>query len=179
MKWRRDQWAQYLVVLALTVGVLICGQLFWHKYAVTGPLDKELLQIKGVESAQWQDSNKGDDDLKLNVALGPVVNLQQTYGEINAAVKRKIGQRAVLISLRDHRGPELEDLYYQINFNIQEAISTGRFVAMADTIRDRAKADRVSAKVYVDAKNVYIQLAKGTDYLYTVVPRQPGIQEVD
>jgi len=179
MKWRRDQWVQYFIVLVVTIGVLFCGQLIWHKYAVAKPLDKELLQIKGVESVQWEDNRKDGDGVVITVALGPVVDLENTYGEIGDTVKRIMGHRAVKIVLREHRTPELENVYYKIHYQVQEAISTGKFVAMADNIQAQAKASQVDAKVYVDARYVYIELDKGVGRLYSVVPRQADNQEVN
>ena len=49
---------------------------------------------------------------------------------------------------------------------------------MVDRINAEAAATGDEAKVYVDSHYVYVQLSKGSGWLYTVVPRQANTQEV-
>ena len=114
----------------------------------------------------------------LNITLNRVDNLEKTYGEITGTARQVLGRRAFRVALHDHRTPELEKPYYNIQYNIQEAIFTGNFTAMADAVAKQAGAVQADSRVYVDSGYVYIQLSKGADALYAVVPRQPGGQEV-
>lgn len=176
MNWKRDNWTVFVVALALTVAMLVAGQLMWQKFAVARPLDRGLKEIAGVESAVWEENKNGDVTIK--VALADVSNLAKTYGDIDSAAKRVLGKRPARVVLSDHRSPELEELYYTCHYNIQEAIATGGFTAMADRVQTAAKAAGAEAKVYVDARSVYLQLRKGEAELYAVVPRQQGSGEV-
>ena len=177
MMWDRNNWLTYGAVLVVTVIILVCGQFIWNKYAIAKPLDKGLQQVQGVEAASWEDG-KNSENVALNITLDQVDNLQKTYGEITDTAKQVLGHKAFRVVLHDHRTPELEKLYYSVHYNIQEAIFTGNFSAMAGAVDKQAEAAQAKAKVYVDTGYVYVQLTKGPDALYTVVPRQPGSQEV-
>lgn len=176
MNWKRDNWTVFVVALTLTVAILVAGQLMWQKFAVARPLDKGLKEIAGVENAVWEENKNGDVIIKVTLASVP--NLAKTYGDIDAAAKRALGKRPARIVLSDHRSPELEELYYTCNYNIQEAVATGGFTVMAERVRSAAQAAGAETKVYVDAQGVYLQLKKGETELYAVIPRQGDSGEV-
>lgn len=178
MTWRRDSWVYVIATLALTVGLLVGGQLAWHKYAVAKPLDKVLVNIQGVESATLIEDGKNSDIPAIEVTLGRVENLQKTYGEITDATKRMMGRKPVRIVLHDHHTPELDEFYYSIHYYIQEAMATGNYSAMAERIAVKAKEAQIDCRIYVDEKFIFVQLAKGDNGLYTVVPRQADAREV-
>jgi L-alanine-DL-glutamate epimerase-like enolase superfamily enzyme len=177
MQWKRDKWTVYVIALVITVAVMVSGQLLWQKYAMAKPLDRGLQAIQGVESARWEEAGKTGEAV-VKVTLGQVDNLQKTYGEIAATAKKSLGRRAFRIELRDHRTPALEELFQNINLSVQEAIFTGNFVAMTERVKAQAGAAQADARIYVDARYVYVQLAKGSEALYAVVPRQADSQEV-
>ena len=170
MSFNRDRATAFVVALAVTVAVLVAGQLAWHKYAVAKPLDAGLREIPGVTAASWQEAKNGD--VVINVTLGGVENLAVTHGDIETAAKNILGRRPSRIILTDTRTPELDDLYYAVHYHIQEAIAAGNFAAMAGQINTQAAARGVQAKIYVDARAVYLQLAKDGADLYAVVPRE-------
>ncbi|MDR3564909.1 MAG: hypothetical protein P4N59_26220 [Negativicutes bacterium] len=177
MMWDRKSWLTYLTVLVITVVVLIAGQLLWHQYAVAKPLDKGLQQVQGVEAANWEEGGRNSDAAVLDVTLGGVENLQKTYMAINDTARQALGRKAFRVVLRDHRSPELENLDYQIQYSVQEAMVSGNFTAMAAAVQKAAEGAKTAAKIYVDNQYVYIQLTKDRDALYTVVPRH-GSEEV-
>ncbi len=176
MNLKRSAFTTYVAALAVTVAVLVAGQLLWQKYAVARPLDTGLRDIPGVTAASWEENKNGD--LTINVALGSVDNLAKTYGQIGATAKNILGRTPARISLTDSRTPELEALYYGIHLYIQEAIFTGNFSAMAERIDARASAAGADDRVYVDAANVYVQLTRQGAALYAVVPRAEAPREV-
>jgi hypothetical protein len=177
MMWNRNNWLTYVAVLAVTVITLVCGQFLWNKYSIAKPLDKGLQQVQGVETVNWEDG-KNSENVALNITLDKVDNLQKTYGEITDTAKQVLGRKAFRVVLHDHRTPELEKLYYNVQYNIQEAIFTGNFSTMASNVQKQAEGAQAGAKVYVDTGYVYVQLTKGPDALYAVIPRQSGNQEV-
>lgn len=177
MNLKRDNWFTFVAALAVTVAVLVAGQLLWQKYAVARPLDAGLRGIAGVTAASWEEGKNGD--LTINVTLGNNVdNLAKTYGAIDDTAKRILGRRPANVILADSRTPELESLYYDLNLPVQEGIFTGNFTAMADRIAAKARAAGAGAKVTVDAANVYIQLTRQGAALYAVVPRADAAREV-
>lgn len=176
MNLKRDNWYAFVAALAVTVVVLVAGQLLWQKYAVARPLDAGLRDIPGVTAAGWEEGKNGE--ITINVTLGTVDNLARTYGAVGDTAKRVLGRRPANIVLADSRTPELENLYYDINLPVQEGIYTGNFTAMADRIAAKAATAGAAAKVSVDAANVYIQLTREGSALYAVVPRADAPREV-
>lgn len=169
MNFKRDNRLTFVIALAVTVAVLVAGQLLWQKYAVARPLGSGLQGIAGVAAASWDESKNGD--ITINVTLGGVDNLARTYGEIGETAKTILGKRPARTNLADSRTPELETLYHSVHLHLQEAIVTGNFSAMADRVDAKARAAGAEAKVFVDARNVYLQLHKAGASLYAVVPR--------
>lgn len=178
MNWKQRKWLSFVLALAVTVGALAAGQLAWHKLAVAKPLDRGLKEIQGVEAANWEDVSGKSDRVTIHVSLGRVDNLQTTYEEIYEAAKKAMGRRNFKIALHDRRSAELEELYYSVHYDIQEAVSRGNFAAMAAKISGQAQAAGVNERVYVDSQRIYVQFAKGDAALYAVIARQPEPQEV-
>jgi len=176
MNFKRDNWLTFVIALAVTVATLVAGQLMWQKYAVARPLDSGLQGIAGVTAATWEENKNGD--ITINITLGGVDNLAKTYGEIGDTAKRILGRRPARVILADNRTPELEALYYSLHYHLQEAIFTGNFSTMADHVDAKARAAGAQANVYVDDRNVYLQLSKAGAALYAVVPRPAAVQEV-
>ncbi len=176
MNFKNDNRLIFVIVLAVTVATLVAGQLLWQKYAVARPLDNGLKGIAGVTAASWDENKNGD--ITITVTLGGVDNLAKTYGEIGETARNTFGRRPARIVIADSRTPELEALYYGLQYNIQEAIFTGNFAAMADRVAARARAGGADARVYVDARNVYLQLTKAGAALYAVEPRGDAAREV-
>jgi hypothetical protein len=169
MNFKRDNRLTFVIALAVTVAVLVAGQLLWQKFAVARPLGSGLQGIAGVTAAGWDESKTGE--ITINVTLGNVDNLAKTYGEIGETAKTILGKRPARINIADSRTPELEALYHAVHFHLQEAVATGNFSAMADRVDAKARAAGAEAKVYVDARSVYLQLHKAGASLYAVVPR--------
>ncbi|MDR7865737.1 MAG: hypothetical protein RIN56_02910 [Sporomusaceae bacterium] len=177
MNFKRDNRLMFVIALAVTVAVLVTGQLLWQKYAVARPLGASLQGIAGVTAASWDENKNGD--ITINVTLGGVDNLAKTYGEIGETAKTVLGKRPARINLGDNRTPELEEIYHAVHFHLQEAVATGNFSAMADRVDAKARAAGAQAKLYVDARNVYLQLRKADASLYAVVPRpDAAVREV-
>jgi len=176
MNLKRDKYITFVAALAVTVAVLVAGQLLWQKYAVARPLDAALRAIPGVAAASWEESRNGD--LTITVTLGTVDNLAKTYGEIGATAKTVLGRRPARIVLADSRTPERERLAFALNLPVQEAIKTGNFTVMAERVAAAARAAGAEARVSVDAANVYLQLARDGAALYEIVPRPEAAREV-
>jgi hypothetical protein len=174
MNWKDYNLFKLFFSLILTAAFLFYGQALWHNYAVAKPLDKALLEVNGVEKVTW---HKKDDVTTIEVTLNHANNFATTYTQITTAAKQIAGQNQVQIKINDHRTPELEQLYYDIHYYLQEAITTGSFAAMQEHVQQKVAEQGATANIYVDTDSVYVKIAKGETELYTIIPRPGHIKE--
>ena len=178
MNWKAKNWLIAFAVICATIGFLSGGQALWQKFAVAGPLDQTLQGINGVAGVARASDGKKGDGITFHITLQNAANLQKTYREITEAGEAALGGKKFKVSIRDNRSPELEELYYQLQPQIQESIATGSFTGMAGAIRQQAAARDIQARVFIDSRYIYLQMSKDGAELYQVVPRYPGDQEV-
>ncbi|SDE19068.1 hypothetical protein [Sporomusa acidovorans] len=164
-------WVVGGVALVLTLIVLFSGQFLWNKYAVTNPISKMFQNVNGVESVTVGQQSNNNEKIKIYVKLNHVSNLQTLYSEIVDGLKQMDNGKKYDIVIQDNRTPELEEFYYQIQYYIQEAIFTGNFASMAESVGIKANNDGVTEKIYIDADNIYLQLVKGNAAMYMIIPR--------
>ncbi|WP_425057806.1 hypothetical protein SCACP_23480 [Sporomusa carbonis] len=170
-------WVIGCVTLMLTLAVLFGGQFLWNKYAVANPVNRMFQNIDGVESvsiSRLNEQSKNNETVKIYIKLNHVDNLQNLYEEITDGLNQVGGGKKYDIVIRDTRTPELEQFYYSIHYDIQEAIFTGNFATMAERIQAKAGSAQVKTQIYVGNKNIYVQMTKGADGMYVVVPRDSG-----
>ncbi|SMC77015.1 hypothetical protein [Sporomusa malonica] len=179
---RKDyNWVVGCLTLVLTLSVLFGGQLLWNKYAVANPINKAFLNIEGIESAtvgRLNEQGKNSEQIKIYVKLAHVTNLQKLYAEMADRLKQVSGGREYEIIIQDNRTPELEQFYYSIHYQIQEAIFTGNFATMAERIESKANSAGVTTQMYVDTQNIYLKITKGTNEMYVVIVRDGSRQGV-
>lgn len=161
-------------VMVFALALLIAAQYAYTLQRVERPLEERIGAVPGVRAVSVDTSR---DPILIRVTLGPVDNLLQTYDEIRAAADDVLGGRAYEIRLADRRDARLVDDYYALNAILQEGIATGRFTDMVARVEAAAKELGLdSAKVYVDADRLYVELRAGDDYLYEVLPRAGGAE---
>lgn len=171
MKKEMFRYLKGFLAFAITLAILYLGQSLWQVNAVTQPLDKTLQSVGGVEKVSLLDSKKFSEPIKIDVTLQNAVNLEKTYDELNQKIVQALNKKAYVLEIKDNRTPELEGLYYQINYYVQKAIADGSFPQLAEKAQAEAKSYGASAKVYVDGQNVYLQLTKDGNSLYSIEPR--------
>ena len=152
--------------------------MLWEKFAVAKSLDKLAQGIDGVRQITWEDNGKKDGSVKINACLQNVVNLEATYRALLENSRQVLGNRRFQIVIQDDRTPELEEFYYIVHYQVQEAIATGRFALMADRIQEESRKRNIETRVFVDGSYVYLQMKKGGAGMYVVIARQPAIREV-
>ncbi len=178
MQWKRQSWLIACLSLILTVSLLAGGHVLWDKFAMAKSLDKLAQGIDGVRQITWEDNGKKDGAVKINAYLENVVNLEATYRALLENSRQVLSNRKFQIVIRDDRTPELEEFYYIVHYQVQEAIATGRFSAMADRIQEESRKKNVETRVFVDGSYVYLQMKKDQAAMYVVIARQPALREV-
>lgn len=117
-------------------------------------------------------------ELQAVVNLGPVPNLREAYLEISRRAEAAAQGRPVALRVTDRRSPQLLADYYALHYYVAEAMARGTFPETAQSLLD-AGSERGLDHVgfYVDPDRIYLQLHRGDDYLYEIIPRngsQPG-----
>lgn len=168
---RKSKGLMTILAAVLTVAILYAGQSMWQQYVVVKPLDKLVYTIQGVENVQIDDKVS---QLTLAVTLKDVTNLPQVYTKLLQATKDIAGSKKMTIMIHDNRSPELERFYTSIHYYVQEAIVTGHFGTMAETIQAQAQSQAVTANVWVDSKYIYLQFTQNGAQLYEIIARQTG-----
>ncbi len=157
--------------LIITVAALYIGQTLWQNYAVAMPLDKALSGVEGVEKVTWNNGKKVNSIVEIDVTLGDTANIKNTYDEMTEKIKKTLKEKEYRLAIKDNRTPELEQVYYDINNHIQKAVMDGDFPLLNDKVEDKAKNVGASARIFVDEYNIYLQLSKSGNTLYSITAR--------
>lgn len=174
MKIKYIQFLKGCIALIITVACLFMVQAVWQSYAVNLPLDKALNDIDGVLSVTVDEKDKLNDHTAIHVTLDNTANLQKIYKKISAKIDQTLKGGKYTLEIQDNRSRELEQAYYDIHFHIQKAIVDGDFPLLEEKVREKADLVGAAAKVYVDEQNIYLQLVKDDQFLYSVETRQSG-----
>lgn len=158
-----------IAAMLVTLCLLLGGQRLYEKYVV-----KDGLQ-QAIDKVAPADEIRVDKDAKpptVYIRLSQVNDLQSDYEGLTDVIHAQLGPdyRVVLL---DDRTPELQSLYEQCSFPIQEAIATGHFQSMKTGVEQLAAAGSANCSISVDSDNVYLELSdqKERGCLYEVVPR--------
>ena len=159
------------IALILTVACLFAIQTVWQTYAVDSPLDKTLKEIDGVVTVTLEDRKKTNEGTMIYVTLDKVDNLQKTYEEITAKTEQTLKGSKYTVEIQDNRSEELDQAYYDLHYYVQKSMVDGDFPQLESKIQEKADTIGAAAKVYVDKKNIYLQLSKDNQFLYAVTAR--------
>jgi hypothetical protein len=162
------------VVLMAMAGALLLlfgAQFVYDRQAVDQPLVSIYHNVPGVEHVALQNTPSG---LQVDVHLGPVTNLRETYLALRNQVNTVLGGQHFQINLIDARTPTLLGDFYQMNGVLEQGIATGQFVAMQQQVQRLGQQEGLTrASAIVDDHYVYVDLVQGKNYLYELLPRQP------
>ena len=159
-----------IVALALlTVLILVGGQTVYRQLLVERPLLQELRTVPGVRAVIIDNTTTG---YNITLDLLPVGNLSAVYRQAIYVIQRHLNPSDFSLKLADNRTPALEDLYWQMQIYIEEAIMKGNFSTTATKLGELAAVVGVNEKFYVDEECVYLELRQDATYLYAV--RQRG-----
>jgi hypothetical protein len=161
------------VVLMAMAGALLLlfgAQFIYNRQAVDQPVVAIAHNVPAVENVTLQNSPSG---LQVNVRLGLVPNLRETYLRLESQVSAALGGEHFQINLTDARSPALLNDFYQMNGVLEQGIATGQFVTMEQQVQALGTREGLSqASAIVDDHYVYVELVKGKNYLYELLPRQ-------
>ena len=119
------------------------------------------------------DIERDGDDTIIHVTLRDVDNLKEVYSQILDTIERQFKEKSFTLKIVNNPGKTIEILYNdQIQFIIYEAIQTGEYTQMKTRL-DKINIDNVTdeIKVFIDNKNLYLQIKNDKYSLYDVIKR--------
>lgn len=160
-----------IAAFLVTFGILTGGRIAAYHIQVERPLEAFLQERSDV--AAWELlRGSGSAALEVRVKLREVRDIQATYLDLREGIARATGRTPGLV-IEDTRTGELADTYQRMRLSVEEAIARGTFREMAKAIDSQAREAGLDGwGVYVDSRNVYLQLHRGGHYLYEVIPRR-------
>lgn len=160
-----------ILAFLVTFGILTGGRIAAYHVQVKRPLEAFLRERPDV--VDWRLVRGGESaGLEVRVRLREVGDIQATYLDLCEGLARATGRTPALV-IEDARTRELSATYRRMRLAVEEAIARGTFREMAKAIDSQAQEAGLDRwGVYVDSRNVYLQLHKGGHYLYEVIPRQ-------
>lgn len=157
-------------VFITVLGLAFFTESFVYGRQVTKPLAAELRAVPGVRGVVVEGRGARTT---VSLHLEDDVELVVLYPTVQGIVGRYLGSQDIQPRIVDERDEGLTRLYYELRFEIEEALATGYFTRMAAAVRDMVEeAGLRDYRLYMDSDNVYVQLHRGSAYLYEVIPRR-------
>lgn len=151
-----------IVFLAVTLAVLLAGDLLYQRLLVQEPLKEELIAITGVKQVEISGN-------KVKVHLGQVEDLRQTYTRLQAIASR----HKLPVEITSTADPLLEGAWDKAQFAIYEAASRGNFTDMVTRVeQEMAAAGIEDYRLALDDSYIFFQARHGPHTLYRIVPRR-------
>lgn len=146
----------------LVFSLLLGGQLIYKNKWVNGTLMQESQEIPGVISAQVVTR---DGQSELQVKTGEVEDLQK----VSLQLQKIAGKHPILFI--DQRTKDLEQVFQQMQFPLQESIVRGNFTEMEQRIKELAQQSGVELSLTMDSEAIYLTLSKDQNQLVAVIER--------
>lgn len=160
------RWVRAMSIMLIALAVLFGGWSLYRTFGLMRPLQAELLSNPVVSNVEFAPGNKNRE---LTLTLKQVDDLRKTYHTLSNVVINTLGTDAV-IHIEGHPSPELQNFYESLEPTIYEGIAKKNYSEMIDTLQKESKSKGITlCKVTMDRQNFYIQLGKGSDFLYQVV----------
>lgn len=162
-------WRLHYIILAcfLSLTLLGGGHLLYKKLVWEKSLEKRLQSIPPVEGVILKDKDR------IEVELGPTLDLKQTYLQVEEALYDFYRGSPPQLVIRDQRSPVLNEVWEETQFVVYEAAVRGTFTAMAQEMEKKAKMHGVEARLAMDGKRIYVALYKDEHFLYEIIPFAP------
>lgn len=153
----------------LALGILFGGHWIYQNYFVLRPLVNELHAVPGVEKVII---NEKGTRMTVDILLKEKVDLKETYSLIEDLMA-KVNSDELQFQIEDRSNEKLENLFYQSQYCIYEALMQGNFTDMSKNIEKiMQSAEGVKWRLNMDLHYIYLEMHDGDHYLYKVIPRQ-------
>ncbi|MDA8096464.1 MAG: hypothetical protein C4575_12395 [Desulforudis sp.] len=171
MEWQGIRLKIAILAFLAVLGLLFGGQTVYQKYGYHQPVRQVLEQQEDIKSYEIDDKAPV---VRITVKFDRTENLMESYQLLDQALWVANSGRPYELVVTDERNAALTGAYYNSQFAVHQAILQGSFPEMAQVVQDNAREAGAQARVFVDSRNVYIQMEAVDHYLNVVVPRDPG-----
>ena len=127
-------------------------------------MQRDMHQMKAIRDYKVKEDKDG---LIVTVKLQKVDDLQKVLDYVKQKVASYYNQPIKNFKIIDRRNHELESLRYQLSFYLEEAVVSGHYIQLKTALES---CPGVKAKAYFSQSSMYLQLEKGQNYLYEVLP---------
>lgn len=159
----------------LTIALLLAGQYTWHKTQIEKPLALGFKQIGAVKDWEIQyDPAK----TRVRVSLKGKADLQESYLALTGVLDQTLGAGEYDLEIKNTPSRKLAGFYQKIQPVLYEGLSTGRYTWLVREIDAEAKKEGLEARVQLDHRLLYLQLADRDQAVYKLIPRENGEKRV-
>ncbi|MRG27868.1 hypothetical protein [Laceyella tengchongensis] len=155
--------------LLVTLVVLMGGFLASQWWFVTKPIHQTLDQQSGLHPAKI---NVMPTEVRLHLHINPTYDFIQRYPRLLDKLEQTAGHRKLTVVLDNPRYPELEQAWSDLQFALREAVVTKRYTLIPDAVKQVARQHRLTYKVRIDERFVYVELQQADRTWRQVVPLQ-------
>ncbi|AFK85696.1 MULTISPECIES: hypothetical protein [Thermoanaerobacterium] len=160
------KWQVVIVTVTLVLGVLLGGFNLYQNRILPQKIATDIKSFNGVQSA---DVTIGNSGYTANVKLKKVDNLMSAYKDIEKIVEKYPAK--IDIKIVDNPNEKLDNLFYEDQFAIYQAIQNGDYIEMSNIIDKNSIEKGAKTNLYIDENNIYLSIYDGQNYLYKIIPR--------
>ncbi|MDI3309993.1 MAG: hypothetical protein QJR05_00960 [Thermoanaerobacterium sp.] len=160
------KWQVVIVTVTLVLGVLLGGFNLYQNRILPEKISNDIKSSNNVQSA---DVSIGNSGYTANIKLKKVDNLMTAYKDIEKIVEKYPVK--VDIKIVDNPNDKLNNLFYEDQFAIYQAIQNGDYIDMSKIIDKNGIEKGAKTNVYIDGSNIYLSIYDGQNYLYKIIPR--------
>ncbi|MDA8336658.1 MAG: hypothetical protein M0Z41_16990 [Peptococcaceae bacterium] len=168
MNWHGLRWPVVALAFAGSLLAIWAGHRLLNRYDYQVPLEQAVARDKSVESFTVGD--QGQPNI-YQVRFPTGGNLEEEWRGLNRILADRTGGRPYRIEILDNPDQKLNQVYYNVQYAIYGALARGTFQAMAGRVENQAKQAGVTAGLWVDGRNIYLDLSDGGHSLQKVFPR--------
>lgn len=160
-------------VLALVIVLIISFSSYYlyKRFGIDAPLEKKIEAVEGVENSNTTRLSEG---YEIEITMKKVGNLQEVYNSIDTVVKESLRQKKYTLHLAGKPNQSLEDFMQHMQPAIFESLSANRFIWLDQELFLRTQEAGLHYKLFVDQHRLYLQVEDGDYYIYQVIDREPG-----
>ncbi len=171
MFFKQIKWVVVVVSFVLIIGIFYGFEYYQEKQTTEELLYHLLNEIEEIEKAEIEEDK---EYLHITLELSYVSNLYVTEKDISKEVEKYWGNCDFKIFFEDKRNKDLEEIFYNVHYSLQEAAVKGNFMEMSAKVEDIMNQHTVDDyRIIVGNEYLYFQVLKEDNFLYQVVPRSP------